>query len=300
MEHMENKISERFPSGYGDFALQSSDGVIFYFPRHILVSTSDFFRGMFELPTSDQAQGTMHEPLVVTETADALEDLLEQIDPKMLTPALDNDKIIDILEVARKYQIQIIFDRFEEEIQVQYQLRNAPGRSTQLLLFSRPLLVLYIALQHDIESVGKRAIQELARCSSDLIGNDEIEIPTKVFKHIQRLREERIQKYRTYIDILAKARNRSPSKRSVHIHTTPCVTCAKFCSEFLFQLEKGVEEQPAWKTFNRICRAEILAKCETCRERRPRLLDSFVSQYIQWAMEALKMENSEVVAWPVV
>ncbi|KAG8848317.1 hypothetical protein FRB91_010936 [Serendipita sp. 411] len=253
---------------------------------------------MFELPTLDKAQGTMH-PLIVTETADALEDLLEQIDPKTLTPALDNNKIIDILEVARKYQVQIIFDRFEEEMQVQYQLHNVPGRSTQLLLFSRPLLVLYTALQHDIESVGKRAIQELARCSSDLIGNDEIETPTKVFKHIQRLREERIQKYRTYIDILAKARNRSPSKLSVHIHTTPCVTCAKYRSKFLFQLEKGVEEQPAWKTFNRICRAEISAKCETCRERRPRLLDSVVSQYIQWAMEASRMENSEV-AWPVV
>ncbi|KAG8831969.1 hypothetical protein FRC17_002255 [Serendipita sp. 399] len=214
------KTSERFPAGYGDFVLKSSDGVVFHFSRSILAYMSEFFCGMFELPETEKIQGTARNPLVLTETAAVPEVFLEHIDPKSLTSTIDPNTAIDFFEMARKYQVRTIFDRF------QLTLRRERDQRTGLL-FSRPLAVLYIALQHDMEMAGKWALQQLVQCSAALIENDEVEISAKTLQCIHRLRRRRVQKLQAYIDVIVETNTknnipfkpfaRAPSSRAAQI-----------------------------------------------------------------------------------
>ncbi|KAG8812595.1 hypothetical protein FRC17_001949 [Serendipita sp. 399] len=280
------KTSERFPAGYGDFVLKSSDGVVFHFSRSILAYMSDFFRGMFELPATEKNQGTARKPLVLTETAAAIEVFLQQIDPKNPTPTIDHDTVIELLEMARKYQVQTIFDRF------QIMMRREHDQYTGLL-FSRPLAVLYIAMQHDLEMVGKWALQELMQCSSRRIENDEVEIPAKTFQYIHRLRRERLRKLQAYIDVITKS-NTTVDPPSV----TTCARCSTLRSELLLHLERSIEKNPNWSTFNGICILAPDKKCPQCRKVKPGLIDVPKSQYAQWAKEMRDLEES-LPPWPI-
>ncbi|KAG8753112.1 hypothetical protein FRC14_006421 [Serendipita sp. 396] len=295
MADMKKKISDRFPVDYGDFVLKSSDGMLFHFSRAILAYMSDFFRGMFELPSSDKTQGTAQEPLLVTETAVVLEGLLEQIDPKTLKPVFDNDTIIDILEAARKYQVSIVFDRFRQKISSERDLRNSSRQSG--LLYSRPLVVLYIALQHEMPEVGRWALRELMRCSAKLIEEEDVEIAVKSFKYIQRVRRERIQYFQRYIDILAKvsiphqATNTSRSP-------VPCTECATARAEFLIQLDRALEREPSLKTFFRLCDAKNATPCTMCGGKRPHFKSEFPTMFSTWFIEIEYLEHSKP-AWPI-
>ncbi|KAG8833240.1 hypothetical protein FRC17_011071 [Serendipita sp. 399] len=271
---------------YGDFVLKSSDGVVFHFSRSILAYMSDFFRGMFELPATEKNQGTARNPLVLTEAAAVIEVFLQQIDPKNPTPTIDHDTVIGLLEMARKYQVQTIFDRF------QIMMRRERDQYTGLL-FSRPLAVLYIALQHDLEMVGKWALQELMQCSSRYIENDEVEIPAKTFQYIHRLRRERLRKLQAYIDVITKS-NTSADPPSV----TKCARCSTLRSELLLHLERSIEKKPNWSTFNGICILAPDKKCPQCRKVKPGLIDVPKSQYAQWAKEMRDLEKS-LPSWPI-
>ncbi|KAG8753111.1 hypothetical protein FRC14_006420 [Serendipita sp. 396] len=304
MESMKKQVSDRFPVDYGDFVLKSSDDLLFYFSRAILAYVSDFFRCMFELPSSDETQGTAQKPLIVTETADVLKGFLEQIDAKTLPPGFGHDSVVDILEAARKYQVPVIITRFEAEIHREHQLRNVASRSSDLLLLSHPLVVLYIALHHDIESVGKWAIQELARCSSRFIEEENVEIPAKASQYIQKLRRGRIQHFQKYIDILAKTRPPRQAGSSqgpfMRFPEDTCIDCATYRSEWLLQLDRSLEREPNWKTFARVYSAENPAPCVTCKGDKSRLRfgSGSVSRFSEWAIEVRRLEDSGP-AWPI-
>ncbi|KAG8753991.1 hypothetical protein FRC14_005490 [Serendipita sp. 396] len=292
---MKKKISDRFPVNYGDFVLKSSDGVLFHFSRAILAYMSDFFRGMFELPTPDRTQGTARKPLVVTETAVVLEGLLEQIDPKTLKPAFDNDTIIDVLEAARKYQVSIVLDRFQQKMNSERDLRNSSRQSG--LLYSRPLVVLHIALQHEMPEVGRWALRELMRCSAKLIEEDDVEIAVKSFKYIQRLRRERIQYFQRYIDALSKV---SPSRQATKTYRppAPCTKCVTARSGFLIQLDRALEREPSLNTFSRLCDAKDTTPCTMCGGKIPHFKSEFPKIFSMWSIEIKSLEDSKP-AWPI-
>jgi len=96
------KVSERFTEEYGDFALQSSDKVVCYFPRHILSHVSPVFRDMFNqgIPASQFVQLT--EPSIMVEL------FLAHLDPNALTPHIDPETIAGLMVMAHKYQTNII------------------------------------------------------------------------------------------------------------------------------------------------------------------------------------------------
>ncbi|CCA77178.1 hypothetical protein PIIN_11160 [Serendipita indica DSM 11827] len=107
--------TQRYGPGYGDFVLQSSDGKDFHFPRAILAFTSGFFKDMFDLPNSSTAEGTPEKLLVLAESSQLVQMLLDVINPNVPLPPLDTSTIVGLLEGARKYRVPCVFRWFEKE-----------------------------------------------------------------------------------------------------------------------------------------------------------------------------------------
>ncbi|PVF96029.1 hypothetical protein CPB86DRAFT_663839, partial [Serendipita vermifera] len=103
--------SETFPEGYGDFAFQSSDGVIFHFPQFLLSFVSPVFKDMFELGTTV----TNEEILTLSENAKTLDILLHLIDPTKEPPPLDWTCVEDVLNAGDKYQVSGVLGWFQRE-----------------------------------------------------------------------------------------------------------------------------------------------------------------------------------------
>lgn len=61
------QVSEKFGASYGDFITQTSDGVLFYFPKHLLSYLSPVFKDMFDMGKESNRQD---EPLVITEDSE--------------------------------------------------------------------------------------------------------------------------------------------------------------------------------------------------------------------------------------
>jgi hypothetical protein len=103
MEETVTRDSTIFPPGYGDFALESSDGLICHFPRHLLAYMSETFRDMSSLPAGQGQVGHSNEsqtPLKVAEPGQILELFLQNIDLKQPTPPIDQSTIVPLLEMA--------------------------------------------------------------------------------------------------------------------------------------------------------------------------------------------------------
>ena len=102
------KVSERFPEEYGDFALQSSDEVVCYFPRHFLSHASPVFRDMFNVNNYSDQQKPAPQSVQLTESSITVELFLTHLDPNALTPHIDPETIAGLMVMAHKYQTNII------------------------------------------------------------------------------------------------------------------------------------------------------------------------------------------------
>jgi hypothetical protein len=72
MSSTQPTISSKFPEGYGDFAIQSSDNSICYFPSQVLSHVSSVFRDMLTVATPDEGR----KPLQIDEPVQDLENFL--------------------------------------------------------------------------------------------------------------------------------------------------------------------------------------------------------------------------------
>jgi hypothetical protein len=141
--------SKAFYEGYGDFALQSSDGVIFHISRFLLAYASPVFEDMFNLAAgnghrmsissmsmadevdthqihaSSNAMGSegilvakehKSQAVILTENATTLDLLFRHIDPKQTPHPLRENTIRQLLEAARKYQLSSVSTWFENEV----------------------------------------------------------------------------------------------------------------------------------------------------------------------------------------
>jgi hypothetical protein len=224
--------SKRFPKSYGDFALQSSDGVICYFPKQILTYMSPALDRWLLDPSVDdkeRTQALLDGVLVLEETSAVLEAFLAHIDPKTLdTYALfDVATIAETLAVAEKYEVDIILQRFENEItgsrtevgRKGTQVTSVPKRSA--LLCSNPLLILYLGETYGLPKVAQEACRMLAGCSSSLIKPDMLEDKLNYYSYyyVTKLREDRVRRYKGYIEHLAvyKAESSAPARTQVGV-----------------------------------------------------------------------------------
>ncbi|PVG00428.1 hypothetical protein CPB86DRAFT_225605 [Serendipita vermifera] len=220
--------SKRFPKSYGDFALQSSDGVICYFPKHVLTYMSPAFHEILNISvdSKDMVQVPPDgSPLEVTETSVVLENLLAHIDPKTLDPCapMDVATIAETLAAAHKYQVDIILQRFEKEILslrtevVRKGTQSTPVQKYSRLLYSNPLLILYLGDIYGLPKVAQQACKMLAGCPSSLIKLDTVScnLSAHSYHYVNQLREERIRRYRGYIEHLAGHKTETVSEGAI-------------------------------------------------------------------------------------
>ncbi|PVG00432.1 hypothetical protein CPB86DRAFT_871951 [Serendipita vermifera] len=195
--------SERFPKTYGNFPMQSNDGVIFHFPHVLLAYMSPVFNDMFSLSsTRGQGNGTQDDsPLEISEDSAVLEQFLSHLDPKTAELTIDEATISRVLELARKYQVHSIMDWFEKEV-ISLRVPIFSSTSARSLLTTNPSLVLYLATTYDLPQTARIACKILAGCDSSLLNFEGIGISLKVYLYVSKLRQTRIFRYKGYIKYL--------------------------------------------------------------------------------------------------
>ena len=251
--------STKFSPGYGDFALLCSDGVICHFPRYLLGHMSGLFKDMFDLPNSSAQSAS---PLALTEPSGTIELLLQHIDPKTPVPDIDTSNIIDLLEVAQKYQVPTINAWFENEIQLKKELRHRAMQSNRPvvnpLLQVNPLLVLYCALRFNLPTSGRLALAEFARCKSSLLASTNYPVPIHAYLHGARLREERVVHFRGIVAQLTRRQMVGTHSEEIYgafdFFTIPdarktCSDCADRRAIWAFEVESTILKEPNWASF---------------------------------------------------
>jgi hypothetical protein len=212
---MAQKESERFPRTYGDFAIQCSDGVICYFPKHLLTYMSPVFRDMMEISSSDESSDPqISHPLKITESSIVIEAFLEHLDPITVTLAIDERTIEGVLEASRKYQVDKIIRWFEAEV---ISLRTTPSRASAAtsLLTTNPLHVLHLADVYGLTETAREACKFLAGCPGSLLKKGDMNLRLTVYLHVRKLREIRTNRYEGYLDQLARRRRKYSKERLV-------------------------------------------------------------------------------------
>jgi hypothetical protein len=314
--------SAKFPPGYGDFALQCSDGVICHFPRYLLAYMSGFFRDMFSLPEAQSPNSS--EPLKVTETSEIIELLLQHIDPRARTPDMDPNTIVSLLEAARKYQVAVVTEWFEEEIKLKIVIifvddvsAQAPLAQMEPLLVTNPLLVLYCAVRFDLPRPGQLALRELTQCNESLLQSTDHDLPLHVYLHGMDLRNKRVEFFTTFITELAALETDSKTPRAswsgssrgrgAHTPLNPvkrpgvrdnerktCIGCTATRASWILRMERAVREEPNWRAF--IAAYDRNAgKCSLCET--SSWADYHRGLLQTWESKAAKTQR-ELPVWP--
>jgi hypothetical protein len=201
--------SQRFPKSYGDFALQSSDGTVCYFPQYLLMYMSPVFKDMMEIGSSkDTSDPEDLPPLQVTETSTILEEFLSHLDPKTIELTFNEDTIQELLAAAHKYQVGAILDRFEKEmtrLRSKFPLQSNQSRS---LMNTNPLFVLSLAETYGLTNTAREASRILTCCPSSLLEDDNINLSFTSYRYVTQLRKDRIKFFQSYIQRLTELRTK--------------------------------------------------------------------------------------------
>ncbi len=98
------KVSGRFLEGYGDFALQSGDEVVCYFPRHILSHVFPVFRDMSDIKNYSDQQRNLYRS----------RSRASHLDPNVLTPHTDPETIGGLM-IIRGFEHEILMQRTKND-----------------------------------------------------------------------------------------------------------------------------------------------------------------------------------------
>jgi hypothetical protein len=294
MDQSTLRDSTKYPPGYGDFALQCTDNIVCYFPRHLLEYMSPVFKDMFSLAAEaidSHHSGTQSSqpPLKLTESSAIIEALLEHIDPKSkrVLPMYP-DIILGLLDAAQKYQISTITEWFTEQAGLQQ--INAPGGLISKPFTSlHPNLALECALRFDFPFIGQLALRELAGTSSSTIKLENRDLASRVYNHTCQLRDVRMQRYRRYISQLSLQ-----FKASGHM-SKPCTNCISLACQWILNMERAIVDSPRWDSFTTAYESAIECDLKQC------YVSVWSSQLRQstigWSEEAKKAED-ELPEWP--
>ncbi|PVF96024.1 hypothetical protein CPB86DRAFT_551388 [Serendipita vermifera] len=172
------KLSNQFPPDYGDFGIESDDGVQFHVPRTLLIQASPIFRDMFAFGTNDE-KGFVK----LTEDHKTLEQLLCHIDPAKTNPTFEWKYIARLLAAADKYDIKNIAEWFRSSVALEAFQSNGNVQE--------PVLCLALADRYKLDEIARKALRHLIRYPIlELTENDEI--GRHFFRHLMMLRADRI------------------------------------------------------------------------------------------------------------
>jgi hypothetical protein len=260
-------ISDVFCEGYGDFALQSSDGVTFYFPSFLLSYISPVFKDM--IAAGDTANKNDTEPaetshttydpikrVELTEHSRAIDAFLRHIDPNQSTPVLGEYEIRYLLEAGRKYQVPTIATWFEAEATKRVLSPHDPDPDVgQSLLTRKPALVISLAMEYNIKPLAQRAIQYRAGHTS--LGRDDIGMGEKAWSHICYFRQRRTE---LYLKVLRELSSMPPERNSDGREaSSTCGECKYQRSTWMIDIVEAILENPRWEVFSDIIGSRLLS-----------------------------------------
>jgi hypothetical protein len=199
------RVSSKFPEGYGDLAIQSSDDVVCYFPGPILTHTSTVFRDMFEMPKPGTEEGSSESLVNITEPVKILEAFLAHLDPSTLTPSIDPDTIKGLLFMADKYQVTKIIHWFEQEV-MHFRANSEAEIVDRPFALAHPIICLSVARQFNFQHIGKIAFRELSGCSSKVFQSYILKLDPVMLYFLYQYRNHRIARYRACVTRLTDLR----------------------------------------------------------------------------------------------
>lgn len=260
--------SETFGEGYGDLALLSSDGTLFYSSKCLLAYASPVFKDMFEvaLPEGITSQGSNHHPsaavtpLKLTEDAVTLDLLLRHVDPTKGPLPIHENSIVKLLNAARKYQIPAIIQWFEREVTKDDGSRRGES-GEKSFIENHPILVLSIALEYEIKLLVQAAILAAVNGPSRAIPNPLAEagtdpkplnlINSNYFLLIHQSSESRIKRYFKLIQKISEIRWEDPDNWDAGPYPADiqCEACRTPRTKWMLEMIDAVMEQPRWDVF---------------------------------------------------
>lgn len=298
------KISAKFPEGYGDFAIRSSDGVVCYFPKYTLIHASSVFRDMLELGSTSSPKLVVD----VEEPATVLEDFLIHLSSGPIHP-IDHSTIEQLLRMSDKYQVDSIMEWFEKEAVCQRR-NQITSTIDEAFLIRFPLLTLSLAIRYNLISTIKGAFREVAYSDVDVLLQCPDSLGISVFQELCQKRSQQIERYMTWIEFMADHGPLQNRRMTGVIHSSPrvndrsplvnrdgsdlmtCVHCTGLKAKWLIQMGRAVQKCPKWTSFINVF--EEPRSCGKCHQK----WDQYFRPYIRdWEKEALR-EEKKLPNWP--
>jgi hypothetical protein len=273
------KISSKFPEGYGDFSIQSSDDVVYYFPGAILSYISCVFRDMFKSAGSDERAKASETPLKITEPIAILEVFLTHLDPEQLTPLIDPDTIEGLLQMADKYQTSKILRWFEREASMVHGNIDSPGKP---FMIAHPLITSSLACRFDLENIGRAALRELSGCAAQMVYDHTTYLDPRIYRELYVLRKRRVDRYVDWIRTLSGWTGEDLG----------CGHCTNHRGRWIWRMMRDVQNAPTWVTFTAAYEVGRGKKCSTCGSI---CFDKFI---LGWKGEA-EVNEAILPEWPL-
>jgi hypothetical protein len=278
-------FSDDFPPDYGDFNIQSSDRVVFSFPRGVLSHVSPVFKDMYAF--DDPNTGNDQVPLVVTEDAATLTQLFLYLDPLKVPAELTTDTIGPFLEVMMKYQIPDIQERLE---------RIIIGKDGQLqgIYAEEPMLVLSLAEKFNLPKIGGIVMSYVVKAHRDRVFTTKYSLSSLTIMQIMELRTERGRKlssrffrfmedkiegivyphgshprYDPYYepdDSESCLHNSKMLERQQHLDQ-PCLVCQLKCQLLGAHVAIRMQVEPSWSALISEMSENLPTKCSSCQHR---------------------------------
>lgn len=288
-------VSTLFPEGYGDFALESQDGVICYFPSQILGHMSPVFKDMITL--GDNGPRTSAPPVKLTESVKTLELFLTHLDPNLTKASIDKETIADLLEAAHKYQVNTIMHWFDLEATTQRTRRGMVVASDEFAI-NYPGEALSLATRYGLVETVRLSLRELCNSDSQRLLDHVPALGISIYLKVQRLRETRIKRYQNWVGVMTKARPDPTKERTISskpyfaIQSDGYYTCNKCVAQRAYwtgEMLKAVHSEPVWTSFIRAYETD--SKCCFAWS------DYFRDMLPEWEAEALR-EEAKLPEWP--
>jgi hypothetical protein len=194
--------SINFPKGYGDFVMQSSNAMLFYFPSAILAHVSPFFKDIININTNSLTGSSHDRPLLMEEDARTIFLLLCHIDPLMKNPAMDTSTVENLVKAAYKYRIASIIQWFQEDIFMVPQLvlkdplyisNGITQEPRKSFAEQHPLLVLSLAEYLGLRDLSRQMLRLLVNGPASALQSKKAAISDSLNSHLLITRQRRVE-----------------------------------------------------------------------------------------------------------
>ena len=242
--------SKRFGEDYGDFVMQSSDNVLFHFPKGLLQYASPFFKDLLSIGMHAETVSSVEnsQPLVMEEDSVTLDNLLCWIDPSHVGPTIDSAMIVQFLRAGHKYQVDSIVAWFAREAAAREE-STCLVNAHRSFLSTDPLLALSLAEHYDLPGLARLALRRAILEPTDVVLAHDAQISGKMLLHLLHLRRKRTQWFLERIDRIDRSRRGPQGTMCTHCHS--CLTT----------WTRKVNDAPSWASLEN----EIPSISQGCR-----------------------------------